>query len=81
MVLAHLRREICAEVSPSPCYLGTLHSACTSRATIFIATSCKKFRKSLKTQRSKTALGCVSMISGYSRAVSIFEEPNEVVRW
>lgn len=32
--------------------LSTLHFACTSKATIFIAISCKKFRKGLKTKES-----------------------------
>lgn len=67
--------EICAEVPPFP-----LHSACTGKATVFIATSCKKFRKVLKTQRSKTAPDCVStVVSGYSKVISIFEDPNEVL--
>lgn len=70
-----VRREICAEVPPF-----ALHSACTGKATIFIATSCKKFRKGLKTQRSKTAPDCVSMVvSVYSKVISIFEDPNEVL--
>lgn len=55
-----------------------MHFACTSRATIFIATPCKEFREGLKIQRSNIALGCVStVVSGSSRMTSIFEEPNE----